>query len=171
MEMNELRRTKKEQNYEKRILIRDLFMYVRRRISEEIRKQHLPKNQINILFDDKINSIDLFNQHPLLNEILKNVSQEFGISVDQMMIYLKEKKKANETFHLDMELKEYATAHTFTKVYDLNEFLKIQSMHSLATEYLLLLQPVFNQVCRIMNKDQQQQRSSEDTSEAARNEI
>lgn len=71
-------------------------------------------------------------------------------------MYLKEKKQSNESFHLDTEFKEYAAVHKITKIYNLSEFMDAQYMHRLDTDNLLVLQPVFNQVCRIINKDQQQ---------------
>jgi hypothetical protein len=65
VETNETKRSKKEQVHEKQMLIRDLFIKVRQRISAEIKGQHLGKNQIDILFDKDIDSIKLSNEHPL----------------------------------------------------------------------------------------------------------
>jgi hypothetical protein len=50
MEEHELKRIKKEKRHERRILIRDLFLTARRRLSQELKKRKLPKNTLNIIY-------------------------------------------------------------------------------------------------------------------------
>ncbi|CAF3667407.1 unnamed protein product, partial [Rotaria sordida] len=150
---NELKRQRKEKLQEKQILIRDLFNIPIQRLSQEIEKHNLNKNQINIYYKTTINSNKLSSKHPLLYQILDEVSKEFGVDVDQMLTCFKQKKQSNDTFHLQQVIKAFANGKKWTKNYDLNEFLRIQDMYPLDSEDSLLLQPIFKQMCRIINKD------------------
>ena len=150
---NELKRQRKEKFQEKQILIRDLFNTVIERLSQEIETHKLKRNQINVYFKITINSNKLSSEYPLLYQIIDGVSKEFGMEIDQMLTCIKEKKQSNDSFHLHREIKTFANENKLTKNYDLNEFLHVQDMHPLDSKDLLLLQPVFKQVCRIINKD------------------
>ena len=100
----------------------------------------------------EVTSLDqLSSDQPSLFKILENISQEFGIDPDRMLIYLKE--KSNDTFHLNEQLNRYATACKRAKNYSLNDFLMISNMHSLDEEDSLLLQSVFRRICQMINQD------------------
>jgi hypothetical protein len=71
------------------------------------------------------------------------------------MFYLKEKKRSNESFHIYKDLKAYAKSHGKTETYILNGFLETVNMHSLDAPDSVVLQPVFEEVCRIINKQQE----------------
>ena len=69
-----------------------------------------------------------------------------------MIFYLKEKKRSNESFHIDGNLKAYVRSHESDSTYNVNEFLATVDMHLLDGQDAIPLQPVFEKVCRILNK-------------------
>ncbi|CAF1409211.1 unnamed protein product [Adineta ricciae] len=77
---------------------------------------------------------------------------EFGLTDSQFLMLLREKQRSNQAFYLDYKIKKYARMHKTTRIYDLNDFLKKQSMYELDQQNLLLLQLIFWKVCRIINK-------------------
>ena len=128
MEISEERRVEKEKVLEKRILIRDLFLMAHKKLQEEINKRALPKNILSIVYESDI--IDLSNNYTLF-KVLQDISIEFKISEEQLLKYLQQKKDANDDFHLDKEIKQYAVNRSTTKDYKLDEFLELQHMHQL----------------------------------------
>lgn len=126
---------------------------MRKRIEEEIKVQHLPKKDIQIFSKEEISFTDLVSDYPHLYTILNDISNEFNISGNCMLMYLQQ-KKVNHLFHIDDDIQQYAKARQLTKIYNLDEFLnELDMMHTLEEPDLSLLQPVFQHVCQIINKD------------------
>ena len=149
MEISEKRRVEKEKVLEKRILIRDLFLMAHKKLQEEINKRALPKNILSVVYESDI--IDLSNNYTFLFKVLHDISMEFKISEEQLLKYLQQKKDANDDFHLDKEIKQYAVSRSTTKDYKLDEFLELQHMHQLDSDYFSIFQTVFSQLCTIIN--------------------
>jgi hypothetical protein len=131
-------------------LIRDLFLIPLDRLCEELKHNNLSETQVAIFSRSKIDGKKLSSDYPLLYAILQKVSEEFEIDPANMLNYLKEKKYGNNFFNLNADIARYANEHTN---YDLNQFLKKLNMHSLDEKEYILLQPVFTNICRKINKD------------------
>jgi hypothetical protein len=151
--LNEMKRSQKEQTTERQLLIRDLLVIGRERLIEEFNNRQLSKNKIGALYNINMDITQLSSKHPAVYEVLNDVANEFGLNSAQFLILLREKRQGNHSFHINREIKHYARTHKTIQNYDLNDFLEKQSMHQMDAENLLLLQPVFSQVCKIINKE------------------
>ena len=78
---------------------------------------------------------------------------EFKISEEKLLKYLQQRIEANDDFHLDKEIKQYAVSRSTTKIYKLDEFLELQHMHQLDSDSFLIFQTVFSQLCTIINNN------------------
>ncbi|CAF1466169.1 unnamed protein product [Adineta ricciae] len=150
LEGQEIRRIDKEKHQEWQILIRDLFSIPRDRLFEELQRNNLSEDQINIFSTLTVGIPHISSNHPTLYMILQKVSREFEIDPVQMLNYLKEKKFTNRIFHLNIDLRKYAVEHS---VYDLKEFLEQLNMHPLDEDEQVLLQPLFRIICQIMKQN------------------
>jgi hypothetical protein len=60
----------------------------------ELKNRKLPKNSINIIYTSDI--MKLSNEYQFLFKLLHDISNEFKISGDQLLLCLQEKKQSNE---------------------------------------------------------------------------
>ncbi|CAF1192460.1 unnamed protein product [Rotaria sp. Silwood1] len=150
LKKKDLQRLKIEKYHDKRILIHDLFTILEEKLSKQLQQHNIPDEKINIFLEPIMNCNTLSQYHPVLHNILEEISKDFGLTCDQIMFYLKE-KKSNESFHIDMDFEAYARSREDSQTYILNEFLATMKMHLLDAQDVVVLQPVFEKVCRIIN--------------------
>jgi len=98
-----------------------------------------------------------------LFKILETVSNDFGISANQLLLLMQEKREANSDFHLNWEIKKYAQSQSTTGIYDINEFLGTQNLHLLDEKVVPTFQPVFEKTCTIINTPNTDQQQNEIT--------
>ncbi len=74
--------------------------------------------------------------------------------VETNYYYVFKKRNSQMKNHLDKKIKIFANSRAITKYYHLNYFFESQAMYPLDSNNFSILQPVFSEVCTIINHDE-----------------
>jgi nicotinamide riboside kinase len=84
--------------------------------------------------------------------MLKNTAQKFGLSIVELIHFLRIKRRSNIDFHLEMEIDEFAQKNMAQDRYDLSIFIKDQHLWiDVSGTEVKQLQTVFEKLCRLFN--------------------
>ncbi|CAF2691020.1 unnamed protein product [Rotaria sp. Silwood2] len=145
---------KRQISNDRQIFIRELFSHARTILIALLRKAKLPVCYVNAIYDTKID-IQHWNQtNSFLAHAIKMVANKFGLTVAELLGYLRSKRNSNSTFHCNNEMQDYARKHVTDRDYDLRKFLEEEELFvDLNVLELKTLQTVFEKVCQIYNDD------------------
>lgn len=137
---------------DRHLLVRDLFSTVRILLIDSIRRVNLPNSYLDHIYDTSFDIQSVQSTSSFLSYVIKIVANQFGLTMVELIEFLRVKQKSNATFHLDCELKEFARRHITDEKYDLFKFIEQeQLLINVDVVEMKKLQSVFENVCRILN--------------------
>ncbi|CAF3370534.1 unnamed protein product [Rotaria socialis] len=145
--MNILKYRQMKNDY--KLLVREVFSNVKCLLIYSIQRVKFPDNYLDPIYDLNFDIQNLQASNSFLSYLIRTVADQFGLSMNELIDFLRIKKRSNATFHLNLEMKEFARRHLIDQQYDLQKFIHDEKLLiNISDVKMGKLQCVFQQICR-----------------------